>query len=132
MPYQRPDGKASLHLAVRPDLAKMLKLYAEDYSVTMTHVVVDCVARRLKRHGYWPVGIDKERNERRRLGRLKRMSEASKKKRAERRDGEGPSGTTAQQPKHPKRNGGGGRSIGGVNVDRPIGQTRKGGSSYPY
>ena len=131
MPYQRPDGKAALHLAVRPDFAKMLKLYAEARRVTMTHVVVDCVARRLNRHGYWPVGIDKERNERRRLGRLKRMSEASKKKRAERRAKGGPSGTTAQ-PKHPKRSSGGGRSIAGANVARDIGQTRKGGSSYPY
>ena len=39
-------------LGVWPEFHKALKQYAADRQLTMTHVIIDAVARRLKRAGY--------------------------------------------------------------------------------
>ena len=54
MPYRRPDGKALLTFAVQPDFAAALKEYAESSKVSMTHVAISAIARKLKGAGYWP------------------------------------------------------------------------------
>ena len=59
-------------LAIRPEFHKALEQYAADKHLTMTYVIVDTVARRIKRAGYWPV-LTAEANERRKRRRIGRM-----------------------------------------------------------
>ena len=65
---------------VRPEFHKPLNQYAADWRLTMTHVIIDAVARRLKRTGCWPV-LTAGAKERRKRRRIKRMVEGQQRKR---------------------------------------------------
>ena len=73
----RPDGLRQMGLAVYPDWHKALKEYAAYKNLTMTHVIIDAVSRRMQREGYWPRRTAEEK-ERRRLAYMKRKTEARK------------------------------------------------------
>ena len=75
MGYLGPDGLKHMGLAVRPEFHKALKRFAADSQLTTTHVIIDAVARRLERAGYWPV-LTAGAKERRKRRRIKRMVEA--------------------------------------------------------
>ena len=72
MGYLRPEGLKHMGLGVWPEFHKPLRRYAADRHLAMTHVIIDAVARRLKRTGYWPVVTveAKERSKRRRINRM--------------------------------------------------------------
>lgn len=72
MGYLGPDGLKHMGLAVWPEFHKPLKQYAADRQLTMTHVIVVAVDRRLKRADYWPV-LTAEAKERRQCRRFKRI-----------------------------------------------------------
>ena len=76
----RPGGLKHMGLAFWPEFHKALKQYAADKHLTMTHVIVDAVARRMKRAGYWPV-LTAEANERRKRRRIQRMVEGRQRQR---------------------------------------------------
>ena len=59
-------------LTIRPEFHKALEQYAAHRQFSMTYVIVDTVARRIKRAGNWPVltAEAKERSKRRRIGRM--------------------------------------------------------------